>query len=188
MDKNDNVILKPILFNTKMVRAILDGKKTVTRRLLKKYVLNDAQWGYTAFTPKGYISCRGNNGKEYGEKFYRLPYQKGDILWVRETWCEENGKYFYKADGDTDKKWHPSLHMPKDAARLYLLVTDIKPERLQDITDEQARAEGCENIDGFKAVWDSTVNPRYWDKYRFAKNPWVWAIYFKEVNIDDYRS
>ena len=72
--------IKPILFNTEMVRAILDGRKTCTRRIAKGFIPDDALWGYTAFTPKGYISCRGVYADGYGEGFYKLPYQPGDIL------------------------------------------------------------------------------------------------------------
>lgn len=83
----------PIFFNTEMVWAILDGRKNCTRRTVKGYIPNDAQFGYTAFTPDGSISCRGlfeTTGRPgYGEKFFKLPYQPGDILYVRETfaWC-----------------------------------------------------------------------------------------------------
>ena len=82
--------IKPILFNTEMVRAISDGRKTCTRRIAKVFIPDDALWGYTAFTPKGYISCRGLYADGYGEKFYKLPYQPGDILYVRETWGISN--------------------------------------------------------------------------------------------------
>lgn len=88
--------MKPILFNTEMVRAILYGRKTVTRRVLKteKHIPDDAVFGYTAFTPKGYISCRGtfvdeNGNKRYGENYIKMPYQIGDTLYVRETWFYE---------------------------------------------------------------------------------------------------
>ena len=103
--------IKPILFNTEMVRAILDGRKTCTRRIVKGFIPDDAIWGYTVFTPKGYISCRGTFPVGYGEKFFKLPYQKGDILYVRETWCrygklddfdhviEGTEEYYYLADG-----------------------------------------------------------------------------------------
>ena len=78
--------IKPILFNTEMVRAILDRRKGATRRSVKGFIPDDAVWGYTAFTPKGYISCRGTFADGYGEKFFKLPCDPGDILYVRETW------------------------------------------------------------------------------------------------------
>lgn len=102
--------MKPILFNTEMVRAIPDGRKTVTRRTLKtdKYIPEDVEWGFNAFTPKGCISCRGtfydeNGEKRFGENFIKSPYQKGNILYVRETWAKVYGyrsvyHYEYKAD------------------------------------------------------------------------------------------
>lgn len=142
--------IKPILFNTEMVRAILDGRKTCTRRIVKDGIPDDAMWGYTAFTPKGYISCRGVYADGYGEGFYKLPYQPGDILYVRETWSEWTDGYLYKAwnspfpqAGESPAmKWHPSIHMPKEAARIWLKVTDVRVERLQDITEDGAEAEG----------------------------------------------
>lgn len=73
----------PILFNTEMVRAILDGRKGATRRIVKGFIPDDAIWGYTAFTLKGYISCRGTFADEYGEKFFKLPCEKGDILYAQ---------------------------------------------------------------------------------------------------------
>ena len=142
---------KPILFNTEMVRANLDGRKSCTRRLVKGFVPDDAIWGYTAFTPKGYISCRGTFADGYGEKFFKLPYQIGDILYVRETWSKGLERYIYRADySDTEKfyrngkeieiKWKPSIHMPKEAARIWLKVTDVRVERLQEITEDGAKA------------------------------------------------
>ena len=138
---------KPILFNTEMVRAILDGRKTCTRRIAKGFIPDDALWGYTAFTPKGYISCRGLYADGYGEKFYKLPYQPGDILYVRETFIQAAAHTFwYKADDKAwmskDLLWKPSIHMPKEAARIWLKVTDVRVERLQDITEDGAKAEG----------------------------------------------
>lgn len=91
--------IKQILFNTEMVQAILDGRKTCTRRIAKGFIPDDALWGYTAFTPKGYISCRGLYADGYGEKFYKAPYQPGDILYVRETWqCWRAHRYEATAD------------------------------------------------------------------------------------------
>lgn len=155
--------IKPILFNTEMVRAILEGRKSCTRRIVKGFIPNDAKWGYTAFTPKGCISCRGTFADGYGEKFFKLPCEPGDILYVRETWerfecwnCEGDesgscpkepqksvldrvcGCYMYRATDEIsgDAKWHPSIHMPKEAARIWLKVTDVRVERLQKITED----------------------------------------------------
>ena len=188
---------KPILFNTEMVRAILDGKKTCTRRIVKGAIPDDAMWGYTMFTPKGCISCRGVYADEYGEKFFRLPYQQGDILYVRETWCKgswmnEKERYYYKADdNDFHCVWHPSIHMPKEAARIWLKVTGVRVERLQEITEEGAEKEGCrESVDSktkfrtsailnFYEVWDSTIKKSDIDRCGWAANPLVWVIEFE---------
>lgn len=147
--------IKPILFNTKMVRAILDGRKDATRRIVKGFIPDDAVWGYTAFTPKGYISCRGTFADGYGEKFFKLPCESGDILYVRETWMDYAGLTMYKADCDIYRLdslnfagfvWHPSIHMPKGAARIWLKVTDVRVERLHDITPKGAESEGVGNL------------------------------------------
>ena len=195
--------IKPILFNTEMVRAILDGRKTCTRRIVKDGIPDDAMWGYTAFTPKGYISCRGVYADGYGEGFYKLPYQPGDILYVRETWSEWTDGYLYKAwnspfpqAGESPvMKWHPSIHMPKEAARIWLKVTDVRVERLQNITDDGAKAEGANwkngknvgweekmrrtAIERFAKIWDSTIKKSDLDRYGWNANPWVWAIEFE---------
>lgn len=149
--------IKPILFNTEMVRAILDGSKTCIRQIIKGYIPQNAQFGYSAFTPDGTISCRGlfeTAGRPgYGEKFFKLPYQPGDILYVRETWCKGLERHLYRADySDTEKfyqngkeieiKWRPSSIMPKEAARIFLKVTDVRVERLQEITEDGAKVEG----------------------------------------------
>ena len=166
--------IKPILFNTEMVRAILDGRKTCTRRIAKGFIPDDALWGYTAFTPKGYISCRGVYADGYGEGFYKLPYQPGDLLYVRETWgisnmddeskmayivyrasedqenegCrevhlpDEKFEKMYESMAESEPKWHPSIHMPKEAARIWLKVTDVRVERLQKIDEDGVWNEG----------------------------------------------
>lgn len=188
--------IKPILFNTEMVRAILDGKKTCTRRIVKGAIPDDAMWGYTMFTPKGCISCRGVYADEYGEKFFRLPYQQGDILYVRETWCKgswmnEKERYYYKADdNDFLCTWHPSIHMPKEAARVWLKVTDVRVERLQDIDGKGCVKEGIEEeplkdvgeefVKGmYHDLWDSTIKKSDLDRYSWQANPWVWVIEFE---------
>lgn len=146
----------PILFNTEMVRAILDGRKGATRRIVKGFIPNDAIWGYTAFTPKGYISCRGTFADGYGEKFFKLPCEPGDILYVRETWghpisLNSDKQYVFRADKIAESGfkndshiWYPSIHMPKEAARIWLKVTDVRVERLNDITDKDAEREGAQ--------------------------------------------
>lgn len=202
--------MKPILFNTEMVRAILDVRKSCTRRIVKGFIPNNAVWGYTAFTPHGSISCRGvfeNEG--YGEKFFKLPYQIGDILYVRETWCalpvNEAGHmsghsvYYYKSDGDLRPEgwrgnWHPSIHMPKEAARIWLKVTDVRVERLKDITGFSVQKEGIEVEPNecagkfdfiselfllFQRLWDSTIKKSDLDCYGWDANPWVWVIEFE---------
>lgn len=213
--------IKPILFNTEMVRAILDGRKTCTRRIAKGFIPDDALWGYTAFTPKGYISCRGVYADGYGEGFYKLPYQPGDILYVRETWqylyeldgneqvIEDTGKYYYAAtdtipfDTYVDENgvthdhapWRPSIHMPKEAARIWLKVTNVRAERLQDITDDGAKAEGANwkngknvgweekmrrtAVERFAEIWDSTIKKSDRDRCGWYANPWVWVIEFE---------
>lgn len=144
---------RPILFNTEMVKAILDGRKACTRRVVKGYIPKDAEFGYTTFTPKGAISCRGmfeTGYPGYGEKFFKPPHQKGDVLYVRETWSEWTDGYLYKAWTEPFPqpgqfpgiKWKPSIHMPKEAARIWLKVTNVRVERLQEITEEGAKAEG----------------------------------------------
>lgn len=203
----------PILFNTEMVRAILEGRKGATRRSVKGYIPDDAVWGYTAFTPKGYISCRGTFADGYGEKFFKLPCEPGDILYVRETWKKAPNGYFYYEDWQKDDiadvtKWKPSIHMPKEAARIWLKVTDVRVERLQDITEEQACMEGTdpwdeacyENngwhptlsdpdsggdpnmIDGFHKLWNSTIKKSDLDSYGWEANPYVFVIEF--IRID----
>jgi len=195
--------MKGILFNQEMVKAILSGKKTSTRRIFKGYIPEQKQnfkpeFGYTAFTPKGDISCRGYFGLEFGEKFYKLPYQVGDILYVRETWCQDDitpEDIYYKANysereskelfKDLGLNWRPSIHMPRFAARIFLKVTDVRVERIQDITEDEAKAEGVRPdarelftekqlgyTKGFRYIWDKLYGN--WDE-----NVWVWVIEFK---------
>lgn len=218
--------IKPILFNTEMVRAILDGRKDATRRIVKGFIPDDVVWGYTAFTPKGYISCRGTFADGYGEKFFKLPCESGDILYVRETWTEECGKYYYRADYDSDYLdpcetlsggypascinhpgcyecmatstriyWHPSIHMPKEAARIWLKVTDVRVERLQEINGDDALAEGVDKyihangtlnedqiITSFIGIWNSTIKKSNLDRYGWDANPYVFVIEFVKID------
>lgn len=181
--------IRPILFNTEMVRAILEGRKTCTRRVLKQPF---------EVHPNGYITkSRGN------ERLcpYIPPYQPGDILYVRETWCKgsygnEKEKYYYKADDNNFFcTWHPSIHMPKEAARIWLKVTDVRVERLQEITDDGAKAEGANwkngknvgweekmrrtAVERFAEIWNSTIKKSDLDRYGWDVNPWVWVVEFE---------
>lgn len=209
--------IKPILFNTEMVRAILDGRKDATRRIVKGFIPDDAVWGYTAFTPKGYISCRGTFADGYGEKFFKLPCEPGDILYVRETWehfecccCEGDehgncyrepqqsalnkscGCYMYRATDEIygDARWHPSIRMPKEAARIWLKVTNVRVERLQEITIDGIRNEGISSmavhagdmeiaLKEWENLWNSTIKKTDLDSYGWEANPWVWVIEFE---------
>lgn len=197
--------MKPILFSPLMVQAILEGRKTQTRRVIKPQPVHIAEprvpFKTIDIDPKGIIN---------------RPYQLGDIIWVRETWTEMHGAYFYKADNNPASilmephgaKWRPSIHMPKVAARLFLKVTYVRVERLQDITEDDAIAEGfegypCDHIgrelsavcgygctDCINTGW---LEPPWvdfmftWDKlnakrgFGWETNPWVWVIRFERV-------
>lgn len=183
--------IKPILFNTEMVRAILDWRKACTRRVIKHNVGAILNSPYHMEHPEVEDAW-------LIKKLCRPPYKPGDILYVRETWCglpvNEAGHfrrhpiYYYKADGDLRPEgwrgaWRPSIHMPKEAARIWLKVTDVRVERLQDMTDDDAEAEGCFDYTstalGFFDVWDSTIKKSDRDRYGWAANPWVWVIEFE---------
>ena len=195
--------IKPILFNTDMVRAILDGRKTCTRRKVDKDISNKFDIDSNG-TVVAYIDQA--TGDSYKPESI-CKYQAGDVMYVRETWGEgyEEGTYIYKADDrladlPTFKKsskriYHPSIHMPKQAARIWLKVTDVKVERLQEITEDEAKAEGANwkngknvgvvekmrrtAVERFSEIWDSTIKKSDLDRYGWQANPWVWAISFE---------
>lgn len=182
----------PILFNTDMVRAILSGRKTVTRRVVKHDVdalLNSPfHQAYPEVEDKQIIG-----------KLCMPPYQSGDILYVRETWSEWTDGYLYKAwtspfpqpGKSSVMKWHPSIHMPKEAARIWLKVKDVRVERLSDITPQEAWKEGARcscmspvpdcagNKTTFIDIWNSTIKKSDLDRYGWDANPWVWVIEFE---------
>lgn len=147
--------IKPILFNTEMVRAILDGRKSCTRRLVKTR-RKDACGFYVTKKADGTFSgiYEYDENESMFDNPLMPPYQPGDILYIRETWSEgyEDGTYIYKADDKladlpTFKEsskliYHPSIHMPKKAARIWLKVTDVMVERLQDIDEDGVWDEG----------------------------------------------
>lgn len=213
--------MKPILFNTDMVRAILEGRKTVTRRAVKDRDIINAWDCEQDGTPIAYIDPP--TGDSYPPTA-PCPYQPGQILYVRETWAKPyGGMYRYKADynehdivpadrGDVSVsanliKWHPSIHMLREAARIFLRVTGVRVERLQDITEEQARLEGVEPLmmtadvdkpDGekrwqevlpalprFPEVWDRTIKPAARALCGWNANPYVWCVSFDKISKEE---
>ncbi len=194
----------PILFNTEMVRAILDGRKSCTRRLVKPQPDEKHTFplGFvTDSTEKKEAGCFGFGIDEYGGsiQYAKPPYQPGDTMYVRETWYKGLERYIYRADySDTEKfyrdgkeiemKWHPSIHMPKEAARIWLKVTDVRVERLQKITEDGAKAEGI-NEEWARSWWaptyydpDSGGYPQYRDTFAFE----IWNNTIKKSDLDRY--
>ncbi|MDY4098184.1 MAG: hypothetical protein SOY47_16005 [Lachnospiraceae bacterium] len=220
----------PILFNGDMVRAILDGRKTVTRRVVKVppyyphfYKLHDNADGALSGTKNRLYAGFYNNERIFyidGEKhvdalYYQAPYQPGDILYVRETWYRGLNRILYKANYSENEKfytngkeiqikWHPSIHMPKEAARIWLKVKDVRVERIKDMTDKDALNEGAQGVKcdhaglgaygctdcmntgwleppilEFMGIWDSTIKKSDIDCYGWDANPWVWVIEFE---------
>ena len=234
---------RPILMNTDMVRAILEGRKTVTRRVMKPqpvldghfWRLGGAGWGdnISSFHP---VPCHS--------LYNHAPYHPGDILWVRETWrnavldvsqysfgevvneesydgyqykedmsfnfpnrpCEKFDPEYYIVSPSAVGRWRPSIHMPREAARIFLRVTDVRVERLQCLTLEQAHMEGQPRCNGglavcggpqncqdcemdtknavrwFSEIWDSTIKPADRAAYGWEANPWVWVISFERIS------
>lgn len=193
---------RPILFSAPMVRALLDGTKTQTRRLVKTQP--------THFNPVGVPRLARPVGPS---DVITCPYgQPGDRLWVRETWAygihamaanrDEDGPFVYAADGTTQgrlcDRWRPSIHMPRTASRITLEIAGVRVERLQDISIQDAKAEGAWGPDdsivdkvatyfgidvlaanprlAFQMLWESINGPDSWQA-----NPWVWAIDFKRL-------
>lgn len=219
--------VRPILFNTDMVRAILDGRKTVTRRVAKKIpvethrieinsnteTFKDVEWKKFECHWGGYQPDTGSFVD--GMCIVKPPCNTGDILYVRETWGHgyDEGEYIYKADDklselptfreSTKMIYKPSIHMPKEAARIWLKVMDVRAERLHEITDDQAAKEGFDGVRcgcggnayactdcynsgwieppwvGFMYTWNSTIKKVDFDRYGWDANPWVWVIEFE---------
>lgn len=206
----------PILFNTDMVRAILDGRKTVTRRICKdanEYVVPDMSFFDTkkrTYAVHNYVDKEHTDKLSIVERICSIC--PGDILYVRETWDylegwkirdpAVDGAYFYRADGDLRPtswrgNWHPSIHMPREAARIWLKVTNVRVERLQDITEEQAQMEGCNSglLTGpctargqFENLWNPTIKKSDLARYGWDANPWVWVIEFERCEDPEMRS
>lgn len=196
--------MKPILFNTDMVREIMAGRKTQTRRPIKEQPeegYHPIGWVLESTEPK-HVGCFGwgNEPQIPGIMHHaKPPYQKGDILYVRETFQESEyfdysikDEYYYKADPEIEEyaeeygvSWKPSIHMPKEAARTFLKVTDVRIERLQDMWNKDAIAEGFRGDDTFNAqyyfcvTWDGIYKSK---GYGWSQNPWVWAIEFERYD------
>lgn len=198
--------LRPILFSTPMVEAIIIGDKNQTRRECAKPIGADANYS----TVKNFVDHWGNKPCKYGKE--------GDILWVRETWGKPFklhliNDFFYKANPDNCQdistklgfKWKPGIHMPFEAARIFLRLKSIAVERLNDISHADAIAEGIKKSntnesDGpiiYKDYMDKSYffeRPDYsffslWEsingKNSLDSNPWVWVIKFERINLTD---
>ncbi len=193
---------KPILFNTQMVQAILDGRKTQTRRLPSSRIRDKwCDWDeyQCAVAPPGSVLA---TEKGFYENY--PPYEVGDVLWVRETWKQATtgtagpgliDLYLYRADEPQDTtgmmvedRWHPSIHMPRKAARIFLRVKEVRLERLHEIMDAPPGPdnpivkEGCTYGFEFIAIWDNTINPAERSLYGWNANPWVWVIEFERID------
>ena len=237
--------MKPILFNAEMVRAILDGRKTVTRRIANintEITCNDGTTNhdfvldnFTGGTPTGFVCRKCGFGVApprsrvpCGTSLFRPRYWPGDILYVRETFTEDGGRYYYRADFESDWlepcetlsggypaacrhrncdaccaegkriRWHPSIHMPKEAARIFLRVTGVRVERLQTISADECAMEGvwplyAGPIGGreayykaaFAKLWGSTIKPAELPFCGWEANPWVWVYKFERINKEE---
>lgn len=219
---------KPILFSGPMVRAILEGRKTMTRRVIPELAGKDA-WLVgrykTLESPPGKVMLgehitfryREDSGK-FRDVHVPLRFREGDVLWVRETWCNcatidsaltNTDMYAYKADyevSDVPWRWRPSIHMPKAAARLFLRVTDVRVERLQDMRHDEAAKEGIRAFtdpqngivgfcwaEGVLNIYDMPKNPTrafemLWNGidakrgHGWDANPWVWVNSFERCD------
>lgn len=236
---------RPILFSTPMVQAILEGRKTQTRRIVNPQELSHTRWRYCGHSKDGEHEVpRPVDGPRPHDRWYwwrnnishdwilQCPYgEPGDILWVRETWqhaksthchcpqssepspCDEwsngigcrsnRGKVVYAADGASEVLWKPSIHMPKEACRLFLRIKSVRVERLQDISEQDAIAEGVQywaddhdtelldatfrnyktgernlvtSYSSFQSLWQKINGDESW-----GSNPWVWVIEFERI-------
>jgi hypothetical protein len=225
MSTQKQITEHPILFSGSMVRAILEGRKTQTRRVCKNAAVasGDHAWSVCPARESGWIAWFGKPSigiEEFTKKAYtngfECPYGKpGDRLWVRESFIYSEGTYCYeastsipcvpahtsyKADSEDGAigPWKPSIHMPRWASRINLETTEVRVQRVQDISEEDAKAEGCEFYivkgtpkeksfyaegyrTSYKLLWDSINAKREGGKYAWDSNPWVWAITFKRM-------
>ena len=190
---------RPILFNGEMVRAILSGRKTQTRRIMKdqpEVIPPEDECG----VPGYWIPCHAGKTMVRNDMMkIACPLgMRGDQLWVRETWArynidQDSHDMAYRATKPDDwpegGRWRPSIHMPRWASRINLLITGVRVERLNDISQEDAKSEGCcygrgggvpdlavSPADHFPTLWESIYGIKSW-----AANPWVWVIEFERV-------
>lgn len=191
----------PILFHTEMVRDILEGRKTVTRRVVTPQPPAGVTQLYHGAAPGRWRSP----GKDVWVEI-RAPYQPGDILWVRETWSTSDGSYLYRAwpgEGmeperqdwamkEMGLKWRPSIHMPREAARIFLRVTGVRVERLRDMVLADVLMEGIKETDEYEKTWDrwhqawnQTIKPADLPVYGWEANPWVWVIDFERISEEE---
>ena len=203
---------RPILFSGPMVKAILEGRKTQTRRIvkpqpdnmgiagIKPWVITDSISSEQQYDDQGRMLFIEDNGQGMAQYWTNRYGEPGDQLWVRETWNNDWCAYsLYKADGGSAKeagysaepRWRPSIHMPRALSRIQLEVTGVRLERLQDISEEDAIAEGCsagtrklapivfENYSArgaFKALWRDIYGSE-----SLQANPFVWVISFNKI-------
>lgn len=191
--------IKPILFNTEMTIAVEENRKTQTRRLVSPTPPADARLVMSPDPDNRYAWDESRELPDLGphdRRVYYPRYYPGDILYVRETWAEGEGGYVFKADPvpayphSFVDRWYPSIHMPKEAARIFLRVTDVRVERLQNISRESAIAEGCNGaipILEFKRIWNSTLKHMDHIRYGWAANPWVWVYSFERCEKPEER-
>lgn len=175
---------RPIIFSTEMVRAILNDRKTQTRRVIKPQPLS--------LNPylRGNASIEIDIGQKHKPQWIKCPYgQPGDRLWVRESWHideDDPQNPYYKAEEKHPEifpKWNSPIHMPRWASRITLEITKVRVERLQEISEYNALKEGCQSELMFSArtnfigLWNSLHKK----EYRWEDNPWVWVVSFKRV-------
>lgn len=189
--------VKPILMNTDMVRALLANRKTVTRRVVKQLCGTDIPKNPDFFVSRKTGVIYWGNGIDrqltIDDKLVISPYLPGDILYVRETFFGYKGHFYYKADRKHEAlaqlgitfKWHPSIHMPREAARIFLRATDVRVERLQDIDDNGVVAEGLEIGAPFDEIWDKLIKPADLPLYGWDANPWAWVIGFERISREE---
>ena len=188
---------RPIIFSTPMVQAIQDGRKTQTRRVIKPQPIRSPYWTHYENSGAFYPATL-----DAEPSVLKCPYGvRGSKLWVRETFTIEASNIWYKADGtDHDgnveypdgfthvPRWKPSIHMPKKHARIWLEITGVRVERLQDISDEDVLHEGFKMTsatifslgytDAFAGLWDS-INKK---KHPWESNVWVWVVKFRRLS------